>query len=82
MIQVADEAESEYDGTPSAVRTAFAVEKLMAKPSEGNVRSEATDLRCLSLCIGMLERVIGVCMISFAVENHTETPIFRRSKKT
>jgi hypothetical protein len=70
MIQVVDDAES----------TSVA-EKPMAKPTEGNVRSEATDLRCLSLCIGMLERVNSVRMISFAVDNRTEALNFRRSKK-
>jgi hypothetical protein len=28
-------------------------------------RADAMDVRCLDLCIGMLERVNGVCLLSF-----------------
>lgn len=30
---------------------------------EGRLRADEMDLRCLDLCIGMLERVNGVCML-------------------
>ena len=65
MTQLVDDAESDYSGTPSAVKPVSAAEKTVGKSHEDNARSEATDLRCLSLCIGMLERVNGVRIILY-----------------
>lgn len=30
--------------------------------AEEHLKADATDMRCLTLCIGMLERVHGVCL--------------------
>ncbi|KAH7929985.1 ARM repeat-containing protein [Leucogyrophana mollusca] len=57
----ADDAETNFGGTPVAARAAARVEPKPAvelTPDE-RARADATDLRCLSLCIGMLERVNG-----------------------
>jgi condensin complex subunit 3 len=32
--------------------------------AEERMEADITDLRCLTLCIGMLERVHGVCLSS------------------
>lgn len=58
-----------------------------AKPlsPEEQARSDAVDLRCLSLCIGMLERVNGVSPLSCPMDCILKCArgcIYRHSKKT
>lgn len=57
------DAETSYGETPSAVKPARV--PLSQKPPaemspEEKARSDEIDLKCLSLCIGILERVNGV----------------------
>lgn len=52
-------AESEI-GTPRTVRTVRAAKPAAEMTPEEKARADTVDLRCLSLCIGMLERVNSV----------------------
>ncbi|TFK48905.1 ARM repeat-containing protein [Heliocybe sulcata] len=61
---VADDGETTtYGGTPMTARTArpakAATDTEKEKTPEEKAQADAVDLRCLSLCIGMLERVNG-----------------------
>lgn len=51
---------------PQAVIKA-SVKAMEAMDAETRVRWEDVNLRCLTLCIGTLERVNGVCVISLCV---------------
>lgn len=53
--------ESEMGETPRTVKTARAPKPTDEMTPDEKARADAVDLRCLSLCIGMLERVNGVC---------------------
>ncbi|KZT66150.1 hypothetical protein DAEQUDRAFT_730656 [Daedalea quercina L-15889] len=60
----ANDAESEFGRTPTTVRTVRPQGLGLPKPEsemtpEERARADTIDLRCLSLCIGMLERVNG-----------------------
>ncbi|EGO03950.1 hypothetical protein SERLA73DRAFT_165497 [Serpula lacrymans var. lacrymans S7.3] len=56
----ADDGETNFGGTPMTVKATPAAHKTRTEMStEEQARSDAIDLRCLSLCIGMLERVNG-----------------------
>jgi len=50
----------------------------MAVTAEEQSRRDAMDVRCLSLCIGMLERVNGVCSHPSRCIPNPETFIFFR----
>lgn len=60
---VADDASTVAD-TPATVKTVRPAKAAAEKTPEEQARADAIDIRCLSLCIGMLERVMGVCMHS------------------
>ncbi|CAL1698734.1 unnamed protein product [Somion occarium] len=56
----ADDGETTFGETPATVKTARAPPKPPAEMTEEErARADAMDMRCLSLCIGMLERVNG-----------------------
>ncbi|EKM57502.1 uncharacterized protein PHACADRAFT_90256 [Phanerochaete carnosa HHB-10118-sp] len=56
----ADDSTSTIADTPATVRTARAAPKPAEEmPPEERARADTIDLRCLALCIGMLERVNG-----------------------
>ncbi|PCH39141.1 hypothetical protein WOLCODRAFT_110578 [Wolfiporia cocos MD-104 SS10] len=55
-----NDGETEYGKTPVTVRTIRTLPKPESEMSpEEKIRADAIDVRCLSLCIGMLERVNG-----------------------
>lgn len=54
------EKEGEDDASPSAVKAPKAPKPAKELTPEEQERADELDLRCLSLCIGMLERVNGV----------------------
>jgi condensin complex subunit 3 len=57
----ADDGETNFGETPMPSRVIPKGQKLPEDMSpEERARTDAIDLRCLSLCIGMLERVNGV----------------------
>lgn len=57
-----DDTETNYSETPMTVRTVRGPPKAPAEMTpEERAHADDIDLRCLSLCIGMLERVNGVC---------------------
>ena len=47
--------------TPATVKTVRPQREEAEKTPKEQARADAIDIRCLSLCIGMLERVNGVC---------------------
>ncbi|TCD67325.1 hypothetical protein EIP91_000246 [Steccherinum ochraceum] len=54
----ADDGATQFGETPATVKTVRALPKPASEMSpEEKARADAMDLRCLSLCIGMLERV-------------------------
>ncbi|THH31051.1 hypothetical protein EUX98_g3136 [Antrodiella citrinella] len=54
----ADDGATNFGETPATVKTVRALPKPTSEMSpEEKARTDAIDLRCLSLCIGMLERV-------------------------
>lgn len=60
-----NDGESEFSKTPATVRTVRPQGLGLPKPesemtADERARADEIDLRCLSLCIGMLERVNGV----------------------
>ncbi|KAI0941839.1 hypothetical protein AcV7_002413 [Taiwanofungus camphoratus] len=56
----ANDGESEFGQTPTTARTVRALPKPNSEMTpEEKTHADAIDLRCLSLCIGMLERVNG-----------------------
>lgn len=55
-----DDAETSIPETPMTEKTARPQKVDVEKSPEEQARADAIDLRCLSLCIGMLERVNGV----------------------
>ncbi|KAH9921582.1 nuclear condensing complex subunit [Amylocystis lapponica] len=58
--RLVDDAESEFGATPMAARALRALPKPTAEMTpEERTRVDVIDMRCLSLCIGMLERVNG-----------------------
>ncbi|KAI0090375.1 nuclear condensing complex subunit [Irpex rosettiformis] len=58
--QLRDDTVSNIGETPASVKTVRAAPKPLAEMTpEEQVRADAIDLRCLALCIGMLERVNG-----------------------
>jgi condensin complex subunit 3 len=62
--QRADETDINNDDTQPAVRIGRSLPKPMQEMTpEERAQADAIDLRCLSLCIGMLERVHGVRMV-------------------
>ena len=70
---MADDNETSFSETPMTDRTVTPGPRL-PKPAtelsaEDQARADATDLRCLDLCIGMLERVNGVS--AFIMRSHT-----------
>ena len=58
MFQIVGEDGDQSVGSPSGAREKRSG---MAVSAEEQSRRDAMDMRCLSLCIGMLERVNGVC---------------------
>jgi condensin complex subunit 3 len=72
------EKEGEDDANPSAVSAPKAPKVLTP---EEQARTDALDLRCLSLCIGMLERVNGV-RLSPHPRNDRSDDVFRPLKRT
>ena len=58
----ADDAASTVAGTPGGDATPKKPKEKPEKTPEQQARADEIDMRCLSLCIGMLERVNGVCM--------------------
>ena len=56
-----DESMTEAGGRPRKLRLPKPVAEMTP---EEKARMDAVDLRCLSLCIGMLERVNGVSIVS------------------
>ncbi|KAL6308311.1 nuclear condensing complex subunit [Sparassis latifolia] len=55
-----NDGETDFGATPATVKTVRALPKPNAEMSpEERARADIVDLRCLSLCIGMLERVNG-----------------------
>ncbi|KAI0696847.1 nuclear condensing complex subunit [Cytidiella melzeri] len=58
--QLRDDSGSNVGETPATVRTVRAAPKAATEMTpEEQMRADAMDLRCLALCIGMLERVNG-----------------------
>jgi len=56
-----DDADTTIDGsTTAAPRTMRGPKSLMEMTTGERERADAIDVRCLDLCIGMLERVNGV----------------------
>ena len=66
------EQEGDDDGNPSAVSAPKAPKPPKVLAPEEQARADALDLRCLSLCIGMLERVNGVRLSSHPRNNHSD----------
>lgn len=61
-----DDGETTFGETPATVKTVRALPKPVAEMTpEEKAHADAIDLRCLSLCIGMLERVNGVSICIF-----------------
>lgn len=56
----ADDSGSNIGETPATVRTVRPAKAPKELTPEQQAEADAIDLRCLSLCIGMLERVNGV----------------------
>lgn len=76
----ADDEETNYGETPMPSRVASKGQKSPEDMSpEEQARMDAIDLRCLSLCIGMLERVNGVRFKLTFVPNHSLS--LRHSRK-
>ncbi|KAI0073109.1 ARM repeat-containing protein [Panus rudis PR-1116 ss-1] len=57
---IKDDGETTFGETPATIKTVRPAAKPVAERTpEEQARADAMDLRCLSLCIGMLERVNG-----------------------
>jgi condensin complex subunit 3 len=56
----ADDGEKAFGGTPAPEKPPAPAKSTSPLSPEEQARADAIDLRCLSLCIGMLERVHGV----------------------
>jgi condensin complex subunit 3 len=67
--KVAEEG-GEDDASPSAIAVAKAPKPPEELTPEEQARADALDLRCLSLCIGMLERVNSVRLYLFPRNGH------------
>ena len=64
-MSAADDSQSTVADTPVTVKTARPAKPPKELTPEERARADAIDVRCLSLCIGMLERVNGVCNTRF-----------------
>ena len=58
---VEDDSESVTSESTATARTTRPAKLIENMTPEERTRADAMDVRCLSLCIGMLERVMGVC---------------------
>ena len=65
------EGEGEDDASPSTATAPKAPKPPKERTPEEQERADALDLRCLSLCIGMLERVNGVRRSRFPRNDHS-----------
>jgi hypothetical protein len=79
-----DDADTTIDGSTTAAPRAMRGPKPLMEMTAGErERADAIDVRCLDLCIGMLERVNGVRITVFSLSvNQRNWLSCRHSKKT